>query len=129
MEQALAMSGWKPQDVDYINLHGTGTLANDPLELKAVKEVFGEAAKNVAVSSTKDRHGHLIAAAGIMELCLLGISMENNLVPCTRNLSRPLIEEGMDLVRGENRIKKVNRALSNSFAFGGVNTVLAVQRI
>ena len=129
LEQALKSSDWKSADVDYINLHGTGTIANDPLELKAIQEVFGSKSKNLAVSSTKDRHGHMIAAAGIMELCLLTICMENQLIPCTRNLTRPLIEDGLDLVRQQNANREIRKALSNSFAFGGVNTVLAVQKI
>lgn len=129
IEQALRMSNWKPNDVQYINMHGTGTQANDPLELKAIQQVFGDASKNISVSSTKDRHGHLIAAAGIMEMCVLALSMENSFIPCTRNLSKPLIDEGLDLVRETNQKREIRKALSNSFAFGGVNTVLAVQRI
>lgn len=129
IEQAIKMSAWNLHDVDYVNLHGTGTIANDPLELQAILEVFGDAAKDLSVSSTKDRHGHMIAAAGIMELCLLSICMKRELIPCTRNLMRPLVENGMHLVRESNQNKEIRKALSNSFAFGGVNTVLAVQKI
>lgn len=129
IEQALCRSKWRTSDVDYINLHGTGTTANDPLEIKAILDVFGEDSKGLSVSSTKDRHGHMIAAAGIMELCLLAMCMKKNVIPCTRNLTRPLIDGGLNLVRGKNEIKEIRKALSNSFAFGGVNTVLAVQKI
>ncbi len=128
IEQALMTSGWEPSEVDYINLHGTGTIANDPLELKAIQDVFGKASENLTVSSTKDRHGHMIAAAGIMELCLLSICMEHDLVPCTRNLKRPILDGGLDLLREHNAKKEIRKALSNSFAFGGVNTVLAIQK-
>ncbi len=129
IQQALQMSEWKPEDVNYINMHGTGTMANDPLELKAIQQVFGHAAKKIAVSSTKDRHGHTIAAAGIIEICLLALAMENAVIPCTRNLQSPIREFEIDMVQSENRKVEIRKAMSNSFAFGGVNTVLAVQRI
>lgn len=129
MSEALRASQLKPQDIDYINLHGTGTMANDSLELKAIQEVFGEWAPGVAVSSTKDRHGHLIAGAGILELCLLAVCMENNFIPCTRNLKKPILEKEIDLVKTENRAEKIRTALSNSFAFGGVNTCLALRNL
>jgi len=117
-----------PDDVDYVNMHGTGTVANDAVEAAAVMSVFGPSAATCPVSSTKDRHGHLIAAAGIQELGVLCLAMENDFVPCTANLSRPVVTEGIDLVAGENRDGHIGVGMSNSFAFGGVNSVVIMRQ-
>ncbi len=129
MARALKDAGLHPRDVDYINLHGTGTRANDPLELEAIMDVFGDDAKKVMVSSTKDRHGHQIAAAGIQELNLLCLAMDNDFVPCTLNLEKPIITEGLDLVMGEDRRRPITVGMTNSFAFGGVNSVIALKKV
>lgn len=126
--EALKSSNLKTNEVDYINFHGTGTASNDPLEIKAFKDVFGNSSGNIPVSSTKDRHGHAIAAAGAQELSIVMLCMENNLVPCNVNLEKP-IDTDIDLVKGENREKELKVCLSNNFAFGGVNTVLALRKL
>lgn len=129
LEQALAHSGIRPEQVDYINLHGTGTLANDPLELKAVKQVFGDYAEELPVSSTKDRHGHAIAAAGGQEFVITALCMENSLIPCNVNLKKPIESTGIRLVKDENSTGRLDVCLTSNFAFGGVNTVLAVKKV
>ncbi len=129
LSKALSNSGIKPDQVDYINLHGTGTLANDPLELTAIEEVFGSFAKQLPISSTKDRHGHAIAAAGGQEFVITCICMENDFIPCNVNLKKPINETGVRLIKDKNISKRLNICLTNNFAFGGVNTVLAIKRM
>jgi 3-oxoacyl-[acyl-carrier-protein] synthase II len=129
MSWALQDAGLHPSEIDYVNLHGTGTRANDPVELHALDAVLGEAASEVMVSSTKDRHGHLIAAAGIMEAIVVLTCMTHDLVPQTVNLKDPLKETGVDLVRDRNRTARMGSCMSNSFAFGGINTSIVFQRI
>lgn len=129
LSRTLSNSGITPDQVDYINLHGTGTLANDPLELTAVKTVFGEYAKQLPISSTKDRHGHAIAAAGAQEFAITCLCMEKALIPCTLNLKKPIDETGVNLVRDGNISGPLGVCLTNNFAFGGVNTVLAIKRM
>ena len=129
LSQALGNSCLKPEQVDYINLHGTGTWANDPLELKAIIDVFGAAAKSLPISSTKDRHGHAIAAAGAQEFVITCLCMERNLIPCTVNLQRPIEEEKVNLVRENNLKSELNICMTNNFAFGGINTVIAIRNM
>jgi 3-oxoacyl-[acyl-carrier-protein] synthase II len=129
LSRALSSAGITPDQVDYINLHGTGTVANDPLELKAVEEVFGEWAPQMPISSTKDRHGHAIAAAGGQEFVITCLCMENDFIPCNVNLKKPINEAGVKLVKDENINVPLHICLTSNFAFGGVNTVLALQRI
>lgn len=126
---ALARAGVTGDQVDYINLHGTGTRSNDPVEIDAVISVFGAAASAIPMSSTKDRHGHAIAAAGIQELGVLCLCMENDFVPCNVNLEKPIRGSSeIDLVRCENRKAVVRTAVTTNFAFGGVNTALVLRR-
>jgi 3-oxoacyl-[acyl-carrier-protein] synthase II len=129
LSQALADADLDPEQVDYINLHGTGTWANDPLELKAIMEVFGDAAESLPISSTKDRHGHAIAAAGGQEFVITCLCMERNLIPCTANLENPIEEDKVNLVRGDNLESDLNICLTNNFAFGGINTVIAMRNV
>lgn len=126
---ALDTSGIQAEDVDYINSHGTGTRANDEVELDAFSSVFEKAMKNIPLSSTKDRHGHAIAAAGIQEFSILCLCMENDFIPQTLNLKNPIAGPDYDLVMNENRIKKIKIGITNNFAFGGVNTVLVVKNL
>ena len=126
---ALKSSGISPGDIDYINLHGTGTQLNDPVELKTLMEVLGENLKHIPVSSTKDRHGHAIAAAGIQEFAVLCLCMENNLIPCNLNLEKPIIEEDVDLVKIQNREGIINTAMTSNFGFGGVNSSIIIKRL
>ena len=129
LEQALSHSGIRPEQVDYINLHGTGTLANDPLELMAVEQVFGEYAQELPISSTKDRHGHAIAAAGGQEFVITCLCMENDLIPCNVNLRKPINETGVRLIKDKNISRRLDVCMTSNFAFGGVNTVLAVKKV
>jgi 3-oxoacyl-[acyl-carrier-protein] synthase II len=128
MRTALLRAGVEADDVDYINLHGTGTRANDEVELAAIQSVFGSRENSVLASSTKDRHGHLIAAAGILEAIVVHLCMTNDFVPRTVNLSNPIAHDGVDLVMASNRFRSLRTCMSNSFAFGGINTSLLFRR-
>jgi len=128
IEAALKDARLQPEDVDYIQLHGTGTYSNDPLELKAIADVFGDCCSDVSVSSTKDRHGHAVAAAGIQELIILFEAMTRNTAPCTVNLQDPIDSHGIDLIQGANKPMNLDICLNHSFAFGGINSVLAVRK-
>lgn len=125
IKNAIQNADLKSTDIDYYYAHGTGTRQNDGIELNAFKTVFGEHANNIPISSTKDRHGHAIAAAGIQELSLLLTCMENDILPSNLNLNNPLDEE-LKLLR-ENTNQKIKYALTSNFSFGGINTVLAVK--
>jgi 3-oxoacyl-[acyl-carrier-protein] synthase II len=126
---ALRSAGVAPESIDYVNLHGTGTRSNDPVELDAVLASFGEAASTIAMSSTKDRHGHAIAAAGIQELAVTCLCMEEDFIPCNANLQAPLRDASeVDLVTGQNRRRPVRTAVTTNFAFGGINTALVLRR-
>jgi len=129
LRQALDNSCLKPEQVDYINLHGTGTWANDPLEVKAIIDVFGSAAESLPISSTKDRHGHAIAAAGGQEFVITCLCMERNLIPCTVNLESPIEVKKVNLVRENNLEGELNICMTNNFAFGGINTVIAIRNM
>lgn len=128
MERALASAGLVPEAVDYVNLHGTGTRNNDEVELAALEAVFAHHAARLMASSTKDRHGHLIAAAGVMEAIIVQLCMTNGTVPRTVNLSSP-VPSSLDLVMGSNREQCLDVCMSNSFAFGGINTSLLFRRV
>jgi len=129
MHNALLDAQTRTSAVDYINLHGTGTYANDAVELDSVINVFGNSAKNLMVSSTKDRHGHQISAAGIQEIIVLCLAMEHSFVPCTVNCEKPIYENGIDIVLNENRSVDLKNCLTNSFAFGGVNTSILFTKV
>ena len=129
IKSALGDAGIEPENVDYIQLHGTGTISNDPLELKAIADVFQESANSLSVSSTKDRHGHAVEAAGIQELIILFEAMNHDIAPCTVNLQNPIEAHGINLIQGENISMNLNLCLNYSFAFGGINSVLAVQKV
>ena len=128
MQLALDDAGLKPEDVDYINAHGTSTHMNDLCETEAIKTVWGNAAKNVAVSSIKSMTGHLLGAAGSVELIATALTVENDMLPPTINYDTP--DEGLDLdyVPNASRAKKVRAAISNSFGFGGHNACLVVKK-
>ena len=113
--------------IDYINAHGTGTKHNDQLELTCFERALGEGVKKIPISSTKDRHGHAIAAAGIQELCVVLESMKQSLIPGNRNLINSC-DPSFNLVT-QNTTKKIEYALTSNFAFGGINTVLAVKNL
>lgn len=128
IRDAVNMAQINAKDIDYINLHGTGTIPNDPIELAALKAVFGEDVNSIPMSSTKDRHGHAIAAAGIQELAILCLALENNCIPSNLNLKRS-INTNMDLVQKENRNQNLNIGMTNNFAFGGVNSSIILKKI
>lgn len=126
---AMDDAGIDPADVDYINAHGTGTQANDISETQALKQVFGRQAGRLAVSATKSMHGHALGAAGGLELVATVLAIEEGVVPPTINFSTPGEGCDLDYVPNQAREMGVNVALSNSFAFGGLNAVLAVRKL
>jgi len=125
MRAALKRAGMNPEDIDYVNAHGTSTPLGDEIELGAVKRVFGDHAKNISMSSTKSAIGHLLGAAGSVEAIFSLMAMNNGVVPPTLNLHNPSEKCGdMDLVPFEPKERQVRAALSNSFGFGGTNASL-----
>jgi|WetSurMetagenome_2_1015567.scaffolds.fasta_scaffold64762_2 3-oxoacyl-[acyl-carrier-protein] synthase II len=129
LKEAILNAGISPSEIDYINLHGTGTRLNDQLEIFALKEVLGSELKNIPISSTKDRHGHSIAAAGIQELSVLCLALENNFIPCNMNLEKPFELDSADLVKNKNRYSKLTVGMNCNYSFGGVNTALIIRKI
>lgn len=128
MRQALAEAEWNPEDVDYINAHGTGTQANDVTETRAIRLAFGAHADKLAVSSTKSMHGHALGASGALELVAVVSALGDGVVPPTANLDQPDPACDLDYVPNVARAMPLRAALSNSFAFGGLNAVLALKR-
>ncbi|MGQ0675817.1 MAG: beta-ketoacyl-[acyl-carrier-protein] synthase family protein [Rhodospirillales bacterium] len=128
MDFALKDGGLNPGDIGYINAHGTGTQANDATETRAIKRVFGAHAAKVMVSSTKSMHGHTLGAAGAVELAATIMALKEGVVPPTANYQRPDPACDLDYVPNAARQARVGAALSNSFAFGGLNAVLALKR-
>lgn len=126
MREAINDAGLKPEDVDYINAHGTSTDLNDKYETMAIKAVFGEHAPKLAISSTKSMTGHLLGAAGGIELVATALTVVNDLVPPTINLEHPDPECDLDFVPNKARRMQVDYALSNSFGFGGHNATLLI---
>ncbi|HVA12999.1 MAG TPA: beta-ketoacyl-[acyl-carrier-protein] synthase family protein [Stellaceae bacterium] len=117
-----------PAEVDYVNAHGTGTAANDVTETNALHKVFGDHAKKLAVSSTKSMHGHTLGAAGAIELAATIAAMRGGFIPPTANFAGVDPQCDLDYVPNEARSGHINVAISNSFAFGGHNAVVAVRR-
>jgi 3-oxoacyl-[acyl-carrier-protein] synthase II len=129
MRCALADAGCGAADIGYINAHGTGTQANDGVETAAIKSVFGERARSIPVSSTKSMHGHLLGAAGALELAAAILALGRGVLPPTINLRVPDPECDLDYVPEKARAAPgLAMAMSNSFAFGGTNAVLVVRR-
>lgn len=126
---ALADAGMAPEDVSYINAHGTATAANDRTECAAIRQVFGASADGLQVSSTKSMHGHAIGAAGALEAAACLMAMRDSVIPPTINYEEPDPDCDLDIVPNEARDAPVGAALSNSFAFGGLNAVLAFRRV
>lgn len=125
----LADAGLTPDDVDYINAHGTGTLANDLTETKALKTALGDRAYKIPASSTKSMVGHSLGAAGSLELVATIMAIRDNVAPPTMNYLGPDPACDLDYVPNEARQMKIDIAMSNSFAFGGLNAVLAARRM
>jgi nodulation protein E len=128
LEQALADGGLAPGDIQYVNAHGTGTAANDETETRALKQVFGEHSARLAVSSTKSMVGHALGAAGALELVATILALRAGVVPPTIGYLGPDPACDLDCVPNVARPLRIHAALSNSFAFGGLNAVLAVRR-
>jgi len=128
MRVALRSAGLKPEDISYINAHGTSTPAGDIAETQAIKSVFGEHAKKIAVSSTKGATGHMLGAAGAVEMAICVKALEENLVPPTLNLDHPDPECDLDYVPGQARKMEVNAVVNNSFGFGGHNATIIAQK-
>lgn len=127
IRRALEDANLKPDTVDYINTHGTGTVLNDVAETRAIKTALGEHANQVAVSSTKSMTGHMMGATGALEAIFCILAIRDNLIPPTINLSQSDPECDLDYVPGSARKAQVNVALTNAFGFGGHNAVLAFQ--
>ncbi len=117
-----------PGEIGYVNAHGTGTAANDAVETAAIKRALGDHARRAAVSSTKSMHGHLLGAAGALELAAATLAMERGVLPPTLNLRVPDPECDLDYVaEGARRGVRLAAAMSNSFAFGGTNVALVAR--
>jgi nodulation protein E len=128
MRMALDDGRLAPEDVGYINAHGTGTQANDPMESAAIRQVFGEHADDIRVSSTKSMHGHTLGAAGAIEAAATVLGLKNGLLPPNANFNEPDPECPVNVIANEAVAAEPEAALSNSFAFGGLNAVLAFRR-
>ena len=120
MRAALRDAGLEPGDIDYINAHGTSTMA-DVIELGAVERLMGDAASKVTMSSTKSATGHLLGAAGAIEAIFAMLAIRDQVAPPTINLETPAVDSPVDLAPNAKREREINVALSNSFGFGGTN--------
>lgn len=129
LESAIADGRISPEDIQYVNAHGTGTVANDEAETQAIKHAFGQQAGKLTISSNKSMIGHALGAAGALELVATLMAMKEEIVPPTISYlgSDPACD--LDYVPNEARPLRIEAALSNSFAFGGLNAVLAVRRL
>ena len=127
MKLALQNSGINPEDIDYINAHGTSTGLNDKIESKAIRDVFGDHADKLAVSSNKSMHGHLLGATGAVEFIGSALTIQNGLIPPTINYEVPDPDCDLDYVPNKAREQKVNTVLSNSFGFGGHNVCVCLK--
>ncbi len=125
MQQALADGGLQPEEIGYINAHGTATEANDRTETEAIRKVFGSHADRLAISSTKSMHGHTLGAAGALEAVATVLALGRGMLPPTANYTRPDPACDLDVIPNAARKGEPEAALSNSFAFGGLNAVLA----
>ncbi len=128
LKAALREAGVQPGELDYMNAHGTGTHFNDMVETKALKQVLGAEHSSLAITSTKSATGHMLGAAGAVELIATVLTMNNNLIAPTINLDNPDPECDLDYVRGVPREKLINIAASESLGFGGHNAVLVIKK-
>ena len=129
MQAALKRAGIAPEDVGYVNAHGTSTPLGDEIELKAVERLFGGAADGLAMSSTKSSIGHLLGAAGAVEAIFSVLAMRDGVLPPTLNLDNPSVETPINLVPHKAQEKKISAVLSNSFGFGGTNASLVFKAV
>lgn len=129
MSGALREAAMAPEEVGYINAHGTGTPGNDPVESSAIREVFGAHADKIGVSSTKSMHGHVLGAAGALEAVATVLALYHGILPPTANYNERDPECDLDYIPNQPRALQVGAALSNSFAFGGLNAVIAFRTV
>lgn len=129
MREALREAHLQPHEVDYISAHGSSTPLNDKTETASIKQVFGEDAYKVGISSTKAMHGHALGATGAFELAISCLAMQNDYLPPTLNLHHPDPECDLDYIPHTGRPQRVNTILSNSFGFGGINACLVLARV
>jgi 3-oxoacyl-[acyl-carrier-protein] synthase II len=129
MRMALGRAGIEPSDVAYINAHGTSTPMGDEIELAAVERLFGNAAGQLSMSSTKSATGHLLGAAGAVEAIFAILAMRDGMAPPTLNLDNPSVSTVIDLVPHAARKREMNTVVSNSFGFGGTNASLVLRRL
>lgn len=128
MQMALDNAKMNPEDIDYINAHGTSTPLNDVVETRAIKGVFGDHAHKLAISSTKSMTGHMLGGAGGIEAVFTALSLHHQIAPPTANLENPDPECDLDYIPGSARNMKMQVAMSNSFGFGGTNAVIIMKR-
>jgi len=128
MKVALKDAQLSPEDIDYINAHGTSTPLNDKCETQAIKTVFKDHARALAISSTKSMTGHMLGAAGGIESVFTALSVTHQIAPPTINLENPSVECDLDYVPNEARKMNIRAAISNSFGFGGTNAVVVMKR-
>ena len=127
IELCLADAGLAPEDVDYVNAHGTGTKANDQIETQAIRRAFGAAADRLSVSSTKSMHGHCLGATAAIELTACINAIRHGIVPPTANYRAADPACDLDVTPNDARKRDVRAAISNAFAFGGTNATIAVK--
>ncbi len=129
MRDALTDAQLNPEQIGYINAHGTGTLVNDPIECRAIREVFGDHADRLAISSTKSMHGHALGASGALEAIATVLALKKGVLPPTANFTERDPDCDLDVIPNEAREVTVQAAISNAFAFGGLNAVLAFRGV
>ena len=129
MRACLADAGLAPEEVDYVNAHGTGTKANDQIETTAIRRTFGKHADNLSISSTKSMHAHCMGAAGSLEMIACVMAIREGLVPPTANYRERDAECDLDVTPNVAKHRPVRVALSNGFAFGGTNSTIAFRAV
>ena len=129
MQAALKNAGIAPEEIDYVNAHGTSTPVGDEIELSAVQRLFKDSLSTLSMSSTKSATGHLLGAAGAIEAIFCIKALQDQIAPPTINLDNPSVETKLDLVPHKARKREINAVLSNSFGFGGTNASLVMQRV